>query len=692
MRLSLLRRAGLVGLVVASLVAPGALPAQAAETGTVSGRLTTSTGAGAADVPVSIYTHENFFTVGTTNTDSEGNWSVSGLPAGTYGVGFRPVDAPEQYYRQKTIPWDADPVTVTAGGTATADDQLIATGTITGQIRNAAGYPVPGLTIEAAEVNTYEYAWAQTDDEGRYRLALMPGTYQLSFQPVEDIWQKQFVPGKLDEEGASRFTVAGGSELVVDETVLPTGSLSGTLTSATGTPVAQAYVAVNTANMYGAVDARTDANGAFSVPALLAGSYKIAFSVGDRQQYHPGKLTHEEAGVVTVQGGQQTTISERVLGTGSVEISPVDSVTGAPVANFCAESQCSNGSGRILLTGLPEGRHDVLLYADDGRYFSRDLLDVRVVANRTTRVAPKMRPGAVIATTIVDRQTGAPLRNVCVSAFLPKRAGLPDGYGRCSDSAGRIEVGPLATGTYKLFADPQDPSYGRQWVGADGGSGDERQAATVAATAGTVVTGPQVKLDRAGTITGVVTDAATGAPARGVDVSVLTGHPGLGVNDATTDENGRYTLRRLGPYAWPVVFSGYPYTYQWSGNATSRFAATPVTVTVGGSSTLDVAMRPGSTVTGTFATPEGLPFTGGHLVAHSADTGDVAGTGWVQDGQFTMKVIGQQRIYFTYDVRLGETFHSGTYRLPDADGVLRVVRFTVPATGTLTVDLAVSTG
>ncbi|GLY25843.1 carboxypeptidase regulatory-like domain-containing protein [Micromonospora sp. NBRC 101691] len=691
MRLSLTRRVALVGVVAASLLAPGALPAQAAETGTVSGRLTTSTGAGAADTLVIVYTPD-FFGAGSTSTDANGNWSVTDLAPGSYAVGFHPSDAPEQYYRQKSTPWDADRVTVTAGDTTTADDQLFATGTVSGQIRDAAGAPVSDLLIEAVEVDTYVRSHVRTDPDGRYRMGVLAGTYRISFQPIEGIWQSQYVPGKLDQEAAGRYAVTAGAEIVVDETVLPTGSLSGTLTDAAGQPVAEAHVSVNTANMYGAVDAQTDANGAFSVPALLAGAYKIAFYVGDRQQFYRGKLTHEDADVVTVQGGQSTTVAESLLGEGSVEISAVDSVTGAPVANFCARSVCSNGTGKVTVTGLPEGRHDISLYTADLRYFQRELADVRVVADRTTRLAPKMRPGAVITTTVVDAQTGTPVPRVCVAAMLPKQAALPEGFGECTDSAGRMRIGPLVTGTYRLFAFPRNTAYGRQWVGATGGTGDERQAVTVTATAGTEVAGPQVRLDPAGKITGVVTDATTGTPAGGVDVSVLTGHPWLGTDDATTDQNGRYTLERLGPYAWPVVFAGHPFPHQWSGNSVNRYTATPVTVTSGTTATYDVAMRTGSTVSGTFTTPDGKPFTDGYVAAHNVETGDVVGRSAVENGRFSMTALGGQRVYLTYNVGIEGRYHAGRYTVVDPDGVRRLARFTVPTTGTLTADLVVSTG
>ncbi|MGV9210328.1 carboxypeptidase regulatory-like domain-containing protein [Micromonospora sp. RB23] len=682
------RRALLAGAVVAALVLSGATPAQAAATGAVSGRLTTSDGAPAAEVMVQVYPADDYESAGYTSTDADGNYTVANLPAGSYRVGYFPWLRPEQYHHQKSQMSDADPVTVTAGGTTTVDEQLFGTGTLSGRLVDAAGSPVPYVSINANEVDTYGWAGGSTDDDGRFAINALPGRYRVSFNPIEGSYQTQYVPGKLDEEGASVFEVKLDAVTEVNETVLPVGGLTGRFTTATGAALANAQVDITTVNSYGGAWTQTDSNGRFNVE-VLQGSYKVAFSTDDRQQYYRGKLTAEAADVVEIRGGQQTTIADSLLGTGSVTIAAVDSVTGAPVANFCADSVCSNGSGTVTVSGLPQGQHDLFLYAPDGHYFSRQLTGVRVKANSTTNLTVKLRPGAVIATTVVDRQTGAPLSDVCLDAFLPKQAALSDGYGECSDRNGRIEVGPLTAGTYKLFAVPLGSTYGRQWVGVDGGTGDERQAATVTATVGQVATGPQVRIDRAGTITGTVTDSA-GKPIQGIDVSVLTAHPGVGVNDATTNAAGVYTLRNLGPYAWPVVFADGHYANEWSGDKPSRFTATPVTVTAGAAARQNAQLDSGVTLTGTFRTPDGTDYTSGWVVARSADTGDIAGSGSIEDGRFSIRIKGPQRVYFTYDASLGEGQQvSGRYLVTQPDGTRKLALFNVPASGTMSADLVV---
>ncbi|MEW2430036.1 carboxypeptidase regulatory-like domain-containing protein [Micromonospora sp. NPDC047644] len=682
------RRALLAGAVVAALVLPGATPAQAAATGAVSGRLTTSAGAPAAEVLVQIYPADDYESVGYTNTDADGNYTVDGLPAGSYRVGYFPWLRPEQYYHQKSQMSDAESVTVAAGATTTVDEQLFDTGTINGRLVDAYGRPAPSVSISANEIDTYGWAGALTDEDGRFTINALPGRYRVSFNPIEGSYQTQYVPGKLDEDGASVFEVKADAATEVNETVLPVGSLTGRFTTASGAPLADAEVSITTANSYGGAWTQTDPNGEFSVE-VLQGPYKVGVSTGDRQQYYRGKLTPEAADVVQVRGGQQTTITDSLLGTGSITVNAVDSITGAPVANFCAQSACSNGTGTVTVSDLPQGQHDIFLYAPDGHYFSRQLDGVRVRADRTTTLTVKLRPGAVISTTIVDRQSGAPLSDVCLDAFLPKQATLRDNVGECSDRNGRVQVGPLAAGSYKLFATPQSRSYGRQWVGAEGGTGDERQAVTVVATVGQVATGPQVKVDRAGKVTGAVTDGA-GKPLANIDVSVLTGHPGLGVQDATTNERGVYTIERLGPYAWPLVFAGHPYANEWSGDKRSRFTATPVTVTAGATATHNTQLDQGVGLTGTFRTPDGTPFTGGFVVARSADTGDIAGSGWITEGRFEARLKGPQRIFFTYEASLGEGQQvSGRYLVTQPDGSRKLALYTVPTSGSTSVDLVV---
>ncbi|MEE6309197.1 carboxypeptidase regulatory-like domain-containing protein [Plantactinospora veratri] len=669
-----------------------AAPAGSAATGAISGRLTTSAGAGAVGAWIGLYEADGFDFINGTTTGEDGRYTFEGVAAGSYLVEFVPNSGPRQYYRQKSDIWDADPVVVTAGATSTADERLFPSGIVSGELSTATGEPAADVYVSVRDDDSGEWSGGLTDADGRYRISALPGTYVVSFQPIPGTYQEQYVPGKLDPTDATRFEVVADAEIVANDTLLPAGSLSGRFTSQAGEPMSDVHVALQTPNGHYAGDAGyTDDDGEFRVPALLAGTYQVSFTVGEQTQYYRGRLSAADANPVVIRGGEPTRITEKQLGTGSIRITAVDAVTGAPVGRFCVQSQC--GSGSVTLHDLPKGAHDLNLYTEDGSYHNKDLLGVRVGVGQTTERTVKLRPAAVITTTVVDRATGRPVSGVCVAAFRPRQAALQDGYGNCSDSAGRIRVGRLNGGEHRLFVNPRGSTYGRQWVGPDGGTGDERQAAVVTATVGQTVTAPQIKLDRAGTVTGRITDAATGAPIKDAFVSVLTAHPGVGVGDAHPDADGRYTLARLGPYEWPVVVHAYGYASQWSGGgAPSRYTATPVRVTAGGSVTNDVAVAAGSEVAGSFTNADGVPFESGYVIARNAETGDVAGSVWMSGGHFRMRVTGPQRVYFTYDVTFQAEEHlNGTYRVTNPDGTRTVPRFKVPASGTLTVDLVVPT-
>jgi 5-hydroxyisourate hydrolase-like protein (transthyretin family) len=700
MRFSKLGRAALVGAMVVSAAVAVTPPAQASGTGSIAGRLTTSDGTGAADHLVEVYTDEGSY-LGWTTTDADGNYSFGGLTDGSYVVGFPLPGGPTQYHRQKSRFWDADLVNVVDGEVTRVDEQLLPTGTITGRIVDTAGNAVPDLLVQAVEIDSWQFSFGRTDEDGRYRIPVLEGRYVVSFEPIEGLYQSQYIPQQIDESSATVFEVTAGAEVVADDTLLPTGSLSGRFTDETGQPLVNAEVQIYTAQGgYVGVYPSTDANGEFTVPTILVGSYKLRFSTADwsRSQYYRGKLYVEDADPVTVQAGQGTWITDSLLPTGSVLFRAVDAVTGEQILDFCvsgAESGvCSDGTGEALYTDLTEGPHTFLVYTDSGTHLSTELT-LEVQPETTIEATVELEPAARITTTVVDRQTGAPVPGVCIIPFSPRKAILPDSRAYCSDSDGRITIGRLAAGSYQLFVDTTQTSYGMQWVGEDGGTGDQRKAVTVVATPGTTVAAPQVKLDPAGAIAGRVTDAATGAGLSDVIVSPLSFHPGVGPSlNVWTDEEGRYEFAGFGPYEWPLLFKRHGYPAHWSGGTGNRHQATKIRVMAGDTVTHDEALTAGTEVTGTFTNQDGVSADYGYVLAHNAVTGDIVGVSWFENGRYSMPVLGRQRIYFSYDVSFGEDYYSGTFPTPrsmSTGGPRHTKVFRVPPTGSLTVNIVIQT-
>ncbi|MFD6177474.1 MULTISPECIES: S8 family serine peptidase [unclassified Isoptericola] len=128
-------------------------------------------------------------------------------------------------------------------------------------------------------------------------------------------------------------------------------------------------------------------------------------------------------------------------------------------------------------------------------------------------------------------------------------------------------------------------------------------------------------------VTGTVTNAATGAPARGIDVTA-TG--AAGARTVTTSAAGTYRIT-LAPGTYDFAFGGYGY---------ASAARSGVTLTTGEPLTQDVAMEPTAAhpVTGTVLDVTGKPLAG-TTVAVAGTPVDAVVT--AADGSFTLPAVAE---------------------------------------------------
>jgi hypothetical protein len=311
--------------------------------------------------------------------------------------------------------------------------------------------------------------------------------------------------------------------------------------------------------------------------------------------------------------------------TGSLSVTVTDAVSGQPVPGACVDvsgpairDACS-ATGAFTFTDLPVGDYLVSASADELHGFGGV---TTTVTEGATAVAVPLAPTGAVTVRAVDAATGAPLAGVCARIVATTSPGLaPQFGGDCTDAGGRVTVGRLAPGGYRVLAVPGDAAHGLQWVGTAGGTGRQENAATVRVRAGVVTAAPVARMDGAGTITGTVT--AAGAPVATICTSPYAFAPGQGPDGGPqcTGEDGRYTLGGLGPYAWPVEFVdfGGTYAWEWSGNAAQRLAARAVKVRVGAPATADAALAPGGKLTGRIT---GQPY--GTAFAYDTLSGDYA--------------------------------------------------------------------
>lgn len=653
-------RRTLLALCAAVLAAPlaGAVPGYAdATTGSISGQLSTA-GVVRTDVWAALY-GSTFGWLGAARVDDTGTFHFTNLAPGDYEVQFSwGNNGLAQWYHSKPVSGSQpDAVTVVAGQDTVIADSTLPTGTISGTLTDSDGNPLPHVQASASSLDVNGSADAVTDINGHYTMEALTGRYNLSFRPTG--YPTDYFPHSPTQNGASVLTVAAGQELTADEQLPATGSISGRYTPADGQPVAQAFVFVVTADGGGGGSTPTGADGTFQLAHVYAGSYKVNFINPDftTQQWATGKLTVDTADVFAVTAGNDTVVNDSQLPVGTITVTATDSVTHQPIADFCAgtdgQRACSNGSGTATITNVRQGNQSVYVETPGGRYFSADNQVVSVTGGANTSVAFSLRPGATINTVITDASTGAPVPNACVAAMSGGPFIAPEFTPYCSDGQGSVHIGPLDAGSYLLFVNPPAP-YGIQWAGDSGGVGSPEQAHRTSVPAGATVTAPAIRLDHAGTVTGTVTDNS-GHPLSGATVTSSAFEPGPGSGGATTltDSAGHYTLTRLGPYQWPLLFVADNLPQQWSGSVPDRTEARPIRVTPDARVTYNQKLVPGVTVSGSVLAG-GAPAGPGRVIAYDTAIGEVTGVAEVDQGVYHLHVLESQTIKLRY-----ETFVQG---------------------------------
>ncbi|MET8909157.1 hypothetical protein [Micromonospora sp. NPDC004551] len=411
---------------------------------------------------------------------------------------------------------------------------------------------------------------------------------------------------------------------------------------------------------------------------------------GLRQWVH-GKTGYGLAETFRVTAGGTTDVAERLLPPSPLTVRARDALTGAPITRVCAYADGRGGNcddTELTIARLVPGPQTIRVYTENGDHLATDA-EVTVVEGDAAVAVVDLTPAAHVETTVVDAATGAPVSGACATVAPAGTGELPSvGPLACSDSTGRLRLDNVEAGSWNLFVRPTDGSpYGAQWVGATGGTGDPASARTVTLAAGRTVTVPPIRLDRAGTITGTVTSAATGAPVTSGEVS-LAHSAGLSYLRWGTylDGQGTYRIDWLGPYRWPLLFTTSDHALQWSGGVATRSQARTVTVRAGRSTTYSPALKRGTLVTGGLTDPEGRPVSA-TLTFHNAATGEVVGSVWDYDGRYEARVLGGQAVTVAWQWG-GFASYAGWYDgAADPTGAKRV---RVPATGTLTLDLRVS--
>ena len=284
----------------------------------ISGRVTAG-GKAAVGITVVATVSNSFFdnkTIAKTTTDDDGNYKLSGLPAGSFTV--MPLAKSYIVANGNAYKEAGQAVNVAEGETITKIDfPLVRGGVVTGRITDAEGHPLIGEKVSiipkdstsdpGPQMAMLGSSKNQTDDRGVYRVyGLAPGSYKVSVGQASSSggaasimgmggsqYVKTFYPGVQEEAKATILEIKEGTEVKnVDISVGKPGtgfSVAGRVIDAeSGNPVPNLYIGHSSVNeskeeMAGMnfTGNQTDANGKFRLEGLRPGRYAVyTISVG----------------------------------------------------------------------------------------------------------------------------------------------------------------------------------------------------------------------------------------------------------------------------------------------------------------------------------------------------------------------------------------------------------------------------
>jgi alpha-tubulin suppressor-like RCC1 family protein/uncharacterized surface anchored protein len=626
-------------------------------------------------------------------TDASGAYSVIGLPAGTYYITADAYGAyVKELYDNVPCPGGNCPpltagtgVSVAAGGAVNGINFGLATGgTIAGTMRDAAtGAPIASVLVNAYTATGAQAGFDYTDSSGVYAISyLSTGTYHLRTNYadgngyLDELYDNQPCPfGTCPPvtTGTAVSVTSGATTSGIDFGLSKLGSISGTVTAEdTGLPLASAGITVySSAGAY--VDfTATNASGAYTLTDLPPGTYYVLASdrlgyLGEMYNDRPcpgGACTVTSGTGVTVTSGQTTSGVNFALPLGGTITGRVtDAATGAPLGSSSAVvyiydgdgdyvAQCNlDASGTYVKAGLETGSYFVfstnwLGYIDEV-YRNKPCVTggctaivttgtpVNVTAGATTGGIDLdlVKPGTVTGT-VTNAVTGAPIANVTVTIYradgtsagsattnasgVYTRSGLvPDTYyARTSNSAGYVD---------EQYMDQACPAAACP---------PPLTATPVTVANGATTSGIDFALTPAGSISGTVTDAGSGAPLSGVTVTIYSA-AGTSIGSATTNPSGAFTRTGLAPGTYYVrtsnslgyideLYSDLPCPV---GTCPPFAAGASVAVTAGtATSDISFALALGGTVTGSVTdATSGAPLANVSVTVYTA-SGSNAGS------------------------------------------------------------------
>lgn len=332
------------------------IDAELAKLGTISGRVTDANSNPIPNVRVELNQYDSFFgfwnALYSVYTDSNGDYTIIGVSAGTVRLGFFDENIPafyaNEYYNDADSVETAGDIAVALGEDVTGIDvQLTKLGSIAGRVTDKDGNPVENFAVALYENDNYINN-GTTDGNGEYIFAgLQAGSYNIGFGvnyffPGSSIYQPEFYDDASTLAAATAIPVGEGEEITgIDAQLANLGSISGRVTDEAGNPLSFIHVLVYAASDVGCCNPatiQTDNNGQYTVTGLPTASYRVqfddSFSGVYESEYYSNAYTFEAATLVNVGPSENVTGIDAQLAKFATLAGKVTDEAGNPLANI----------------------------------------------------------------------------------------------------------------------------------------------------------------------------------------------------------------------------------------------------------------------------------------------------------------------------------------------------------------------
>ncbi len=519
--------------------------------GTISGQVIGENGQGVANVSVNAFS--NFSFGGFAFTDSNGFYTISGIPEGDFRIRiFPPTDIGSPEYFDDALFFEfATPITITGTDRVENINFVISkhSGSISGKVVDAAGQPLANQFVDAYDFALDLFVGGEsTDAKGFYKIKNIPaGTYRVRtsvFDPIKN-YINEYFDNKISDANPTPVTVPAQTGRADVNFMLDTGgSISGNVKDANDQPITNGLVEAYISGTENWVNASfTDTNGDYIIPGLPPGNYRVRTAINHSDFVNENfdnvtKIDDQLITAVTVTIGNDTPNINFSLAKGGAISGKVTDVDGNPIiaafvdakdaaGNFLVNYARTDFFGNYTITGLPAGDYHVSTDAEDNDYIDEyfDNAASSGTASTVTVAGLDNTPninfqldafGAVSGKVFLADGTDLKVElwrgDPCTDPMLIKDTLI--------DADGTFELNKIVVGTYYLRVNRGSTNFIEAWYATGNSNGSDTPTPTLSSihcggavavtlSKGVTSSGINFFLSQGGSISGTITNNST---------------------------------------------------------------------------------------------------------------------------------------------------------------------------------------